>query len=98
MDRWLEKIPGLPNRPADHLLQRMAQLLPDHLPKRSGHREAYEHHLIVVGVDQAIGEIRQVLHEVTWESDAGAFLMLPKEGDAALLNRLVAGGCRRATT
>ena len=94
MDRWLEKIPGLPNRPADHLLQRMAQLLPDHLPKRiRAYREAYEHHLIVVGADQAIGEIRQVLHEVTRENDAGAFFECsPKEGDAALLNRLVAGG------
>ena len=94
MDRWLEKIPGLPNRPADHLLQRLAQLLPDHLPKRiRAYREAYEHHLIVVGADQAIGEIRQVLHEVTRESDAGAFFECsPKEGDAALLNRLVAGG------
>ena len=94
MDRWLEKIPGLPNRPADHLLQRLAQLLPDHLPKRiRAYREAYEHHLIVVGADQAIGEIRQVLHEVTRENDAGAFFECsPKEGDAALLNRLVAGG------
>ena len=69
MDRWLEKIPGLPNRPADHLLQRLAQLLPDHLPKRiRAYREAYEHHLIVVGADQAIGEIRQVLHEVSIDS------------------------------
>ena len=94
MDRWLEKIPGLPNRPADHLLQRLAQLLPDHLPKRiRAYREAYEHHLIVVGADQAIGEIRQVLHEVTRENHAGAFFECsPKEGDAALLNRLVAGG------
>ena len=94
MDRWLEKIPGLPNRPADHLLQRLAQLWPDHLPKRiRAYREAYEHHLIVVGADQAIGEIRQVLHDVTRENDAGAFFECsPKEGDAALLNRLVAGG------
>ena len=94
MDRWLEKIPGLPNRPADHLLQRLAQLLPDHLPRRiRAYRETYEHHLIVVGADQAIGEIRQVLHDVTRENDAGAFFECsPKEGDAALLNRLVAGG------
>ena len=34
LDRWLEKIPGLPDRPADHLLQRLAQWWPDHLPKR----------------------------------------------------------------
>lgn len=94
VDRWLEKIPGLPSRPADHLLQRLAQLWPDHLPKRiRAYRQAYEHHLIVVGADKAIGEIRQVLHEVTRENDAGAFFECsPKEGDAALLNRLVAGG------
>ena len=94
MDRWLEKIPGLPHRPADHLLQRLARLWPDHLPKRMrAYRGAYEHHLIVVAADTAISEIRQVLHDVTRESEAGAFFECsPKEGDAALLHRLVAGG------
>ena len=94
MDRWLEKIPGLPNRPADHVLQRLARLWPDHLPKRMrAYRDAYEHHLIVVAADTAISEIRQVLHDVTRESEAGAFFECsPKEGDAALLHRLVAGG------
>ena len=94
MDRWLEKIPGLPNRPADHLLQRLARLWPDHLPRRlRTYRTAYEHHLIVVGADGAIADIRQVLHEVTRDSQDGAFFECsPKEGEAALLNRLVAGG------
>ncbi|MDG1215023.1 MAG: D-lactate dehydrogenase, partial [Luminiphilus sp.] len=94
IDRWLEKIPGLPNRPADHLLQRLARLWPDHLPRRMrNYREAYEHHLIVIGADAAIAEIRQVLHEVTRQGNAGAFFECsPKEGDAALLHRLVAGG------
>lgn len=94
LDRWLEKVPGLPHRPADHLLQRLAQLWPDHLPKRMrAYREAYEHHLIVVGADTAITEIRQVLHEVTREGTAGTFFECsPKEGEAALLHRLVAGG------
>ena len=94
LDRWLEKIPGLPNRPADHLLQRLAQWWPDHLPKRMReYRKTYEHHLILVGADTAIAEIRQVLHEVTRAGDAGAFFECsPKEGDAALLHRMVAGG------
>ena len=94
LDRWLEKIPGLPQRPADRLLQRLAQLWPDHLPKRMReYRKLYEHHLIVVGADKAIAEIRQVLHDVTREDDAGAFFECsPEEGDAALLHRLVAGG------
>ena len=94
LDRWLEKVPGLPNRPADHLLQRLAQWWPDHLPKRMReYRKTYEHHLILVGADRAIAEIRQVLHEVTRADDVGAFFECsPKEGDAALLHRLVAGG------
>jgi len=93
-DRWLDKVPGLPNRPADHLLHRLAQLWPDHLPKRMrAYRAAYEHHLILVGADTAIAEIRQVLHDVTRVGDVGAFFECsPKEGDAALLHRLVAGG------
>jgi D-lactate dehydrogenase len=94
LDRWLEKVPGLPNRPADHLLQRLAAWWPDHLPKRMrDYRRAYEHHLILVGADTAIAEIRQVLHDVTRAGDTGAFFECsPKEGDAALLHRLVAGG------
>ena len=94
LDRWLEKIPGLPNRPADHLLQRLAEWWPDHLPKRMReYRKTYEHHLILVGADTAIAEIRQVLQEVTRVGDTGAFFECsPKEGDAALLHRLVAGG------
>ena len=93
-DRWLDKVPGLPNRPADHLLHRLAQLWPDHLPKRMrAYRAAYEHHLILVGADTAIAEIRQVLHDVTRVGDVGAFFECsPKEGEAALLHRLVAGG------
>jgi D-lactate dehydrogenase len=94
LDRWLDKIPGLPKRPADHLLQRLAKWWPDHLPKRMReYRKTYEHHLILVGADTAIAEIRQVLHEVTRASDTGAFFECsPKEGEAALLHRLVAGG------
>ena len=94
LDRWLDKIPGLPKRPADHLLQRLAKWWPDHLPKRMrDYRKTYEHHLILVGADTAIAEIRQVLHEVTRASDTGAFFECsPKEGEAALLHRLVAGG------
>ena len=94
LDRWLDKLPGLPKRPADHLLQRLAKWWPDHLPKRMrDYRKTYEHHLILVGADTAIAEIRQVLHEVTRASDTGAFFECsPKEGEAALLHRLVAGG------
>ncbi|MEK9990631.1 MAG: D-lactate dehydrogenase [Halieaceae bacterium] len=94
LDRWLAKVPWLPNRPADHLLQRLAQLWPDHLPKRMrAYRAAYEHHLIVIGADAAIAEIRQVLHDVTRQGKSAAFFECsPKEGDAALLHRLVAGG------
>lgn len=94
LDRWLDKIPGLPKRPADHLLQRLAKWWPDHLPRRMReYRKTYEHHLILVGADTAIAEIRQVLHEVTRASDTGAFFECsPKEGEAALLHRLVAGG------
>ncbi len=94
LDRWIEKIPGLPSRPADHLLQRLAQWWPDHLPKRMrDYRKAYEHHLILVGADTAIAEVRQVLHDVTRETDTGDFFECsPREGDAALLHRMVAGG------
>jgi D-lactate dehydrogenase len=94
VDRWIERIPGLPNRPADHILQWVARLWPDHLPARiRDYRKTYEHHLIIVGADSAISEIRDVLQTVTNDGDAGAFFECsPTEGESALLHRLVAGG------
>jgi len=53
----------------------------------------YEHHLVVVGADAAIPEIREVLQSVTRDGDAGSFFECsPEEGEAALLHRYVAGG------
>ena len=94
VDRLLERVPGLPDLPADRLLHWLAKLWPDHLPKRMrAYRETYEHHLVVVGADAAIPEIREVLQSVTRDGDAGSFFECsPKEGEAALLHRYVAGG------
>ena len=77
MDRLLERVPGLPHLPADRLLHWLAKLWPDHLPKRMrAYRETYEHHLVVVGADAAIPEIREVLQSVTREGDAGSFFRM----------------------
>ena len=94
LDRFLERVPGTPRSPSDHLLHRIAKLWPDHLPRRMRvYRKAYEHHLIVVGADGAIKEIRGVLQSVIEGHGVGAFFeCTPKEGEAALLHRYVAGG------
>ena len=42
VDRLLERVPGLPDLPADRLLHWLAKLWPDHLPKRMrAYRETY---------------------------------------------------------
>ena len=77
VDLFLERVPGLPDLPADRLLHWLAKRWPDHLPKRMrSYRNEFEHHLVVVGADAAIPEIREVLQSVTRDGDAGSFFRM----------------------
>ena len=93
-DGYLKKIPLLPEHFIDHVLQRVASLLPNHLPKRlRNYHRRFEHQLMIKANDEAIAPFHALLKDVFSSEDSGEFFLCDKkEGDAALLHRFVAGG------
>lgn len=94
MDGYLKKIPFFPDHFIDHFLQRAANLLPNHLPKRlCEYHKRFEHQLMIKANDDAIDPLHELLKDIFSSPSAGEFFLCNKaEGDAALLHRFVAGG------
>ena len=93
-DGYLQRIPFLPDKVIDRVLQFTAKFLPDHLPKRiRDFSKQYEHQLMIKANDATIDALAALLDEIFTEPDHGAyFSCTKKESDAALLHRFVAGG------
>jgi D-lactate dehydrogenase len=79
---------------SDRVLQVMADLWPDHLPRRMReYRNLYEHHLMIKANDDIIDETRNCLQSLFGGSSSGDFFeCTDKESMAAQLHRFVAGG------
>lgn len=94
LDTQLSKVPFLPNKLPDRILQSISNLLPSHLPARVlDYREKYEHHLIIKSNDEVIEETQLLLeHFFANQSDGDFFTCNEKEGKDALLHRFVCGG------
>ena len=93
-DGYLQRIPFLPDKVIDRVLQFTAKFLPDHLPKRiRDFSKKYEHQLMIKANDATIDALAALLDEIFTDPDHGAyFSCTKKESDAALLHRFVAGG------
>ena len=93
-DGYLQRIPFLPDKVIDRVLQFTAKFLPDHLPKRiRDFSKQYEHQLMIKANDATIDALAALLDEIFTEPEHGAyFSCTKKESDAALLHRFVAGG------
>ena len=93
-DGYLQRIPFLPDKVIDRVLQFTAKFLPDHLPKRiRDFSKKYEHQLMIKANDATIDALAALLDEIFTEPEHGAyFSCTKKESDAALLHRFVAGG------
>jgi D-lactate dehydrogenase len=77
----------------DRLMQRIGQVLPDHLPARMrGFRDRFEHHLMLRCADEGIEEARAWLEQRLDPALADWFECDVKEGKAAFLHRFVAAG------
>ena len=94
VDGLLGKIPFMPNKFVDRLLQFASKLWPHHLPKRiRDYQQRFEHQLMIKANDGVIDELQELLERVFDGSEKGSFFNCTKaEGDAALLHRFVAGG------
>lgn len=94
VDSYLSKLSFLPNKLPDRILQLIANIWPDHLPKRvRGHRAKYEHHLIIKANNEVIETTQNLLEGFYSQENEGEFFAADKkEGEAILLHRFVAGG------
>ncbi len=94
IDGYLSRLPLLSENFSDRVLQVMADLWPDHLPRRMReYRNLYEHHLMIKANDDIIDETRNCLQSLFGGSSSGDFFeCTDKESMAAQLHRFVAGG------
>lgn len=93
IDRLSARLPVMPERMADKLLQGISILFPNHLPNRiRAYRQDYEHHLLLQMTDDGIEEANQYLHDFFNTNSGAYFECSEKEGKQAFLHRFVAGG------
>lgn len=90
-DGWTERL-SLGNGLSDHILQFVANRLPEHLPKRLvAFRDRYAHHLMIRADEACADELRAHLGSI-FPSASGAFFECDAaEGKAAFLNRFTVG-------
>lgn len=93
VDEWARKLPLLPRRMSDHILQMSGRLFPDHLPRRMwDFRDRYEHHLILkIGAD-GIAEARAYLEARYPNGDGDFFECTKAEAEKAFLHRFAVAG------
>ena len=94
VDSQLGRLKFLPSNLSDRLMQRITNVLPDHLPKRMRlYRDKYEHHLLIKANDEVIDLTRNLLDEFfDRQADGDFFECDDAEGEDALLHRFVCGG------
>ncbi len=91
VDAWLANTSFLPGNLADRLLQRLADLLPEALPKRIvAYREAFEHHLILKIPGHMAEDVERALGRTVGPD--GWFLCDAQESKKAMLHRFAAAG------
>ncbi|WP_172123015.1 MULTISPECIES: D-lactate dehydrogenase [unclassified Devosia] len=77
----------------DHVLNALARLWPEHLPKRMNeYRDRYTHHLLLKMGGDGVAEAREYLAARLPSGDADFFECTKEEGEAAFLHRFVVGG------
>ncbi|WP_071003640.1 D-lactate dehydrogenase [Psychrobacter sp. AntiMn-1] len=90
----LSKWSWVPNHLTDKVMQMIAQVLPQHLPKRMlEYRNQYEHHLIIKMSDDGIYEAQSFLESFFADSETGSYFTCTQaESDSAFLHRFAAAG------
>jgi D-lactate dehydrogenase len=91
-DATAEKL-GLGKDLGDRILQRISDVLPNHLPANlNKFRDRYEHHLLLKMGDDGIDEARNYLQSFLPTAEADFLECNAEEGAAAFLNRFAIGG------
>ena len=91
VDLISKKVPFLPTRFSDRLMQFLSNFWPNHLPKRiEKYRDLYEHHWIIEMSDDGIEEARKYFKKFFKNNIGGFFECSEKEGKKAILHRFSA--------
>jgi D-lactate dehydrogenase len=93
VDSFVRRMPWLPARLTDIVMQAVSRLLPNHLPHRLWqYRARFEHHLILrVGAD-ALGDARALLTGLFPSESGDFFECAPDEASRAMLHRFAVAG------
>lgn len=92
-DALLARIPWLKPHFSDRLLQKLAALLPSHLPARmKQYRDRFEHHLMLKMSGEGVAEARAYLQTFFQQAEGEYFECAGKEGAHAFLHRFAAAG------
>ena len=93
VDLIASKIPFLPNKLSDIIMQYLSYLWPNHLPKRmEEYRNKYEHYWIIELSDNGIDEAKSYFNEFFKSNDGDYFECTKEESEKAILHRFVAAG------
>ncbi|NOX83556.1 MAG: D-lactate dehydrogenase [Alphaproteobacteria bacterium] len=93
IDGWLAGRKFFSRQLTDRVLQTIARILPNPLPKSiRSWRDLYEHHLILKMNDQGVSEATEYLSSSCKKYDFGYFECSPNEAKLAFLNRFAAAG------
>ena len=92
-DALLARIKWLKPHFSDRLLQKIAALLPSHLPPRmKQYRDRFEHHLMLKMSGDGVAEARAYLNDFFSTAEGEFFACEGKEGAHAFLHRFAAAG------
>ncbi|UWS30487.1 D-lactate dehydrogenase [Erwinia pyrifoliae] len=93
MDALLARVKWLKPHFSDRLLQKLAALLPAHLPPRmKQYRDRFEHHLMLKMSGDGVAEARAYLQTFFRQTQGEFFECEGKEGAHAFLHRFAAAG------
>jgi D-lactate dehydrogenase len=92
-DALCARLPWVPHDLSDRVMQAVAAMMPQHLPRRMRDFDAlYHHHLILKMGGAGIQEARDLLAQVFPTATGSAFECTKDEGDRAFLHRFAVAG------
>ena len=93
VDRIADRLPFLPKKLSDRVMQYLSRLWPNHLPERmEDYHQKYMHHWIVEMNNDGVDEARAYLQQFFKTVEGDYFECTPEESEKAVLHRFVAGG------
>jgi D-lactate dehydrogenase len=93
IDRIADRLPFLPKKMSDRVMQYLSYLWPNHLPKRmEEYSQKYTHHWLLEMNNDGVDEARAYLQQFFNMAEGSYFECTREESEKAILHRFVAGG------